>query len=426
MSTLSSIQPRVSAPAGVIVAGTLDTKSEEIAFVRDELRKHGFEAIIIDCGVLGAPALEPTISRADVARAGGTSIEELRSARNREVAIPTMIRGLEATLRHLLAEGRVLGYLGIGGGTNAAFASAAFKLLPFGLPKMLVSTVAAGDTRGFIGMKDVMLMHSVVDVLGLNRFLRSVLRQACAGMAGMVSEAAKRPSVTQSQRLMAGLTAFGSTTAAATRAWGTLANAGIEVLTFHARGVGGQAMESLVREGQIGAVLDLTITEIADELVGGIFSAGQDRLAAAAEAGIPQVILPGSIDMVNFGQLDTIPERFRGRKLVSHTPMSTLMRTTPDENAAMAVFVANKLNRSTGPTAVVLPLRGFSAYDAEGAPFFDPAADDAFRDTLVAHLNSCIPVKRVDAHINEPVCADTATALLLEMIDTVAMEKNVP
>ncbi len=399
---------------GIVIACTLDTKSEEIAFVRNELARHGLATIVIDCGVLGEPAIEASISRTEIALAGGTTIDALRQGRNREIAIPAMIRGLKSTIRRLDVEGQILGYLGVGGGTNAALASAAFRLLPFGLPKMLISTVAAGDTRPFIDIKDVVLVHSVVDILGLNHFLRGVLRRSCAALAGMVQEAAS-PAETNST-MMVGLTAFGSTTLAAMRVWAELTRSGLEVLTFHARGIGGRAMETLIREGEIRAVLDLTITEIADELVGGIFSAGPDRLSAAAEAGLPQVILPGSIDMVNFGAPPTVPERFHGRKFASHTPLTTLMRTTPEENAAMARFVANALNRALGPVTVLLPERGFSAYDVAGGPFHDPDADDAFRDELTAMLNSRIRVERIDAHINDAACAVRASQLLLDMI----------
>jgi uncharacterized protein (UPF0261 family) len=414
MSKHSEALPR----AGVVIACTLDTKSDEIGFVREELARRGLTAIVIDCGILGEPTIDASITRAEIAVAGSTTIDALREGRNREVAIPAMIRGLEVTIRRLHAEGRIAGYLGIGGGTNAALASAAFRLLPFGMPKMLVSTVAAGDTRPFIDIKDVVLVHSVVDILGLNGFLRGVLRRSCAALVGMIQEAASEPDATTSSAMMVGLTAFGSTTPAAMRAWTNLTQAGLEVLTFHARGIGGRAMETLIREGEIGAVLDLTITEIADELVGGIFSAGPDRLTAAGNAGLPQVILPGAVDMVNFGAPSTLPERFGGRKFVSHTPLSTLMRTTPAENAAMARFVAEALNRAGGPVAVLLPDKGFSAYDIAGGPFHDPDANAAFRDELIEQLDSRICVERIDAHINEPACAMRASQLLLDMIQT--------
>lgn len=411
----SSLRP------GVVIACTLDTKGAEVAFVRDELARHGLEAILLDCGILGEPSIEPTVSRTEIAEAGGHSLEDLREGRDRSVAIPAMISGLEVTMRRLVAEGKALGYLGIGGGTNAALASAAFRILPFGVPKMLVSTVAAGDTRGFIDIKDVLLFHSVVDILGLNDFLRGILRQACAGLAGIVRESAKDRAPTPTRSRMVGLTAFGSTTPAAMRIWQNLTDAGLEAMTFHARGTGGRAMEALIREGRFCGVLDLTITELADELVGGIFSAGPDRLTAAGEMGVPQVILPGSVDMVNFGARGTVPAQFEGRRFASHTPLSTLMRTTVDENEAMAKIVAQKLNQARGPVVVVLPERGFSAYDAEGAPFHDPDADAAFRDTLASALRPDIEVRRIDVHINEPACAALACRMLLDMLSNTRM-----
>lgn len=404
---------------GIVIAATLDTKSEEIQFVRDELAQFGLTAIILDCGVLGAPSIAADVSRDEIARAAGSSIEALREGRDRSVAIPAMIRGLEAALARLIAEGRVMGYLGVGGGTNAALASAAFRLLPFGLPKMLVSTVAAGDTRGFIDIKDVILVHSVVDILGLNGFLRGILRQSIAALAGAVHGMARlRENQGQDQDggNLISLTAFGSTTPAAMRICQDLAAAGYETVTFHARGTGGRAMEALIREGRFRASLDLTTTEVADEIVGGIFSATASRLSAAGAMGIPQLILPGSLDMVNFGAPETVPAAFKGRRFVSHTPLSTLMRTTSDENATMARFIAEKLNQALGPTEVLLPLRGFSAYDTEGAPFWDPEADAAFRDTLAAELKPGIPVHRIDAHINDPACAAEASRRLLGML----------
>lgn len=404
------------ATPGIVVAGTLDTKSAEIAYVRDQLIGHGLNVIIIDCGILGEPGIEATIDRGAVARAGGRSIDALRAGRSRELAIPTMIGGLETTVASLVKRGLVLGYLGLGGGTNASLAAAAFRQIPYGIPKMLISTVVSGDTRHIVGIKDVVLVHSVVDVLGLNGFLRERLGQACAALAGMVKNAVAREAMPE---MCVAMTTFGSTTPAAMHAWQTLSAQNIEVLSFHARGIGGQAMEALVRAGRVSAVLDLTITEIADEIAGGSLSAGPDRLSAAGEMGIPQVVLPGSIDMVNFGPRETVPEHFARRRLAYHSALTTLMRTTRRENEAIAMFVADKLNKARGPAAVVLPLRGFSAYDIEGGPFFDPEADEAFCSTLTEHLDPGIPVRRLDAHINDPQCVDVALSLLLGMgLDT--------
>jgi uncharacterized protein (UPF0261 family) len=412
-SSLSELVAQVA--PGVVLAGTLDTKSEEIGYVVEAMRRRGLATIVIDCGILGTPGMAATVDRESVARAAGCDLAALRHGRNREEAIPAMGRGLAAVLEALLATGKVRGFFGIGGGTGAALAAAAFRVLPFGLPKLLVTTVASGDTRPYVGMKDVVLIHSVVDVLGLNDFLRRLLRQAAAAMAALLAEG---PEARQAGRLCVGMTSYGSTTPAAMRAWENLTGRGFEVMTFHARGIGGQAMEELIRQDAVQAVLDLTTTEIADEIVGGINSAGPDRLTAAGRKALPQVVLPGAIDMVNFGARGSVPQRFAGRNLVFHTPYATLMRTTPSENVAMAEFMAERLNAARGPVTVVIPLRGFSAYDSEGAPFFDPEADRVFRETLAARLAPRIAVRCIDAHINDPACVDVATELLLEMIGT--------
>jgi uncharacterized protein (UPF0261 family) len=264
-------------------------------------------------------------------------------------------------------------------------------------------------------MKDVMLVHSVVDILGLNAFLEDVLVRAVTAFGALV--AAPPAAAVRTGRPCIGMTTFGSTTEGAMIAHDRLIG-DYDVLAFHARGIGGEAMEAFVREGRIQGVLDLTTTEVADELVGGICSAGPNRLSAAAETGVPQVVLPGAIDMVNFGPPATVPERFKGRTFTSHTPHATLLRTTAAENVAIAEFIATKLNRARGPVAVVLPLRGFSAYDIAGGPFFDPEADAAFCAALAARLSPAIPVERIDAHINDRAVIDRATALLIAMISS--------
>jgi uncharacterized protein (UPF0261 family) len=398
----------------IVIAATLDTKAEEVEFVRAALERRGRSVIVVDCGILGRAGARADVPREAVAQAGGSDLGSMQREQNRETAIPIMLRGLERVIADLFARGRVAGYLGLGGGTNAALAAAAFKALPFGVSKVLVSTVACGNTRPFVGTKDVVLFHSVVDILGLNHFLKSILTRAAAAIDAMIEE--RSAGEAERDEPCIAVTAFGSTTEAATQALGLLSANGFEVLTFHARGVGGEAMEEMIREGRVDAVLDLTTTEIADEVVGGICSAGPNRLEAAGERGIPQVVLPGAIDMVNFGPPATVPPAFRTRRLLAHTPHATLMRTTAEENAAIAAFVAAKLNAATGPTGVVLPLRGFSAYDREGGPFFDPVADAAFRSALTAQLKPHIRVRTVDAHINQPEVIRAASSLLLDLM----------
>lgn len=406
----------------VVIAATLDTKSVEIGHVVGEFERNGIATLVIDCGVLGEPGMSPAISREAVARSGGADIASLRAANDRAAAMRVMAAGLKVEVARLVATGAVAGFYGIGGGTNAAFAAAAFEVIPFGIPKMLVSTIAAGDTRPFVGIKDVVLVHTIVDILGLNAFSRGIIRQSVAGLAGMLN--AGDEDAGPQAAVCVGVTAFGATTAAAQAAGSRLEAEGLEVLTFHARGNGGRALETLVAEGRIQAVLDLTTTEIADEIVGGICSAGPDRLLAATARGLPQVVLPGAVDIVNFGPPHTVPERFSGRNLVSHTPNATLMRTTPDENRKIAEFIANRLNGATGPVAVLLPLRGFSDYDRAGAPFHDPAASEAFVSALTGTLRPGIQVVTIDAHINDPEVSAQACDILVDMIRKQTQERK--
>lgn len=400
--------------AGLLIPTSLDTKSEAVAYLRDRLRRHGVEVIVVDCGVLGTPGMTADVTREEIAGLAGTTIGELQDAADRETAIPTMILGLERLVGTMLQEGRIAGCLGLGGGTNAAFAAAVFDILPFGFPKMLVSTVASGNTASFVRGNDVLLFHSVVDVLGVNSILRLVLDRAAVAMAAMMREPAQP--VTRVSAPTVGMTVFGSTTLAALKAEELLVGAGHEVLPFHARGVGGQAMEALVRDGRIQAVLDLTTTEIADELVGGILSAGPQRLEAAGTAAIPQVVLPGAIDLVNFGPAATVPAVFSGRRFLAHSPHATLMRTTAEENCEIARFIARKLNAARGAVEVVIPMQGFSAYDRKGQPFHDPQADSAFREILAETLRPDIPVHVLDCHINDADCVTFALERLWALL----------
>ncbi len=412
---MSTAQASNAIRPGVVVAATLDSKSEQISFLRDALNALGIATIIVDCGVLGETGLTPTISRAEVAAAAGAEIEVLRTRRDRALAIATMVLGLQEVMRDLLRRNLVLGYLGVGGGTNAALAAAAFQVMPFGLPKVLLSTNASGQTRPIVGTKDVVLINSVVDVLGLNPFLRDMLGRSAVIMAGQLRNPPAE-NLSPREKCSVAITTFGCTTQAAEIASELLNAAGHEVLGFHARGTGGEAAEVFLREGRAGAILDLTTTEIADEVVGGVGSAGPTRLTTAGALGIPQLVLPGALDVINFGPPETVPAKFAGRTLLAHTPIATLMRSSPEENVGIAEVMAERLNRAQGPVAVLLPMQGFSAYDHEGAPFHDPIADTAFCDALTRRLDSHIMVEVIDAHINDFRTMDRAVAMLLGML----------
>ncbi|TWB08696.1 uncharacterized protein (UPF0261 family) [Rhizobium sp. ERR 1071] len=400
---------------GVVIATTLDTKQSEIVLLLGAFERHGLGCILIDCGVLGSTSMTPSISASQIAALAGSDLEDLRRRQDREAALQVMMTGLSLCLDALVGRGLVRGFFAMGGGTNTALASAAFARLPYGLPKLLVATTVSGDMSRIVDAKDVVLVHSVVDILGTGEYLRALLGRSAAVMKTLVAEA-ETPHENPAS-VCVGITAFGSTTLAANAAFERFRAAGLDALVFHARGSGGRAAETFIRDGHIDLMLDLTTTEIADEVVGGRLSAGPGRLDAAVEKAIPQVILPGAIDMVNFGPLETVPARFHGRNFIRHTPSTTLMRTSASEAADVARFIAGKLEGARSPVVAIIPMRGFSAYDAEGAPFFDPAADRAFIDTFEQALRRDIPVIKIDAHINDPAVSELAADTLLQLAE---------
>jgi uncharacterized protein (UPF0261 family) len=407
----------------VALVGTLDTKGPDYAFLAGRLRAAGAEVIVVDAGT-GTPAgISPDIPAEQVAAAAGTTVEALRSAGDRGAAVTAMGRGAAAVVGQLAADGRVDGVLAAGGSGGSSIAAQVMAALPVGLPKLLVSTMASGDVAPYVGAKDVCLMYSVVDVAGINRISRLVLGNAAAAMAGMVlarareREQAGADGEDPGERPLVAASMFGVTTPAVETARARLTELGYEVLVFHATGGGGRALEALAEARLLAGVLDMTTTELADDLVGGVLSAGPDRLTAAGAAGLPQVIAPGALDMVNFGPPDTVPERFAGRLLYEHNPTVTLMRTTAGEMAELGARIGRKAAAATGPTEVFWPDRGVSALDADGQAFFDAGADAACRDALAGELGAAgQALHRVDAHLNDPAFADAMAGRLHQMI----------
>jgi uncharacterized protein (UPF0261 family) len=398
----------------VAIIGTLDTKGAEFAFLRDRIHAAGVGSFSVDCGVLGEPCYPPEVVAAEVARAGGTSLTALAQTRDRGEAIAVMAHGAAAIARALHAEGRIHGLIGMGGSAGTTIGTAAMRALPVGVPKVMVSTMASGDTRPYVDTKDVCMMYSVVDIAGLNRLSRRILANAAAAIAGMVSAP---PLAGEADKPLIGATMFGVTTPCVTRARELLEAAGYEVLVFHATGTGGRAMEGLARDGFLAGILDLTTTELADELVGGVLSAGPDRLETAGRLGLPQVVAPGALDMVNFGPPETVPERFRGRLFYQHNPTVTLMRTTPEENAELGRIIGKKLHEARGPLVVLLPKRGVSALNRDGQPFFDPGATEALFRELRAALGDAGRCIELDCHINDPEFAEAAARAMIEALE---------
>ena len=395
----------------VILIATLDTKGEEAGFVRDELEKRGMSVCLIDAGIMGNPTIPADITSDDVLRSAGTTLAAVRAKGDRGEAVTLAAAGVSAIARRLYAEGKVAGILGLGGSAGTTIATAAMRTLPFGIPKLMISTLASGQVRPFVGPRDIMMFHSVTDISGLNRISRSILGRAAAAMAGMLNSPT---SVDRSQdRPILTATMFGVTTPCVETARAMAESMGYEVLVFHAVGTGGEAMESLVGDSLAVGVLDITTTEWADELVGGVLSAGPQRLDAAGKRGVPAIVVPGCLDMANFGERQSVPEKYAHRNLYIHNPQVTLMRTSVEECRRLGEILAQKLNRYRGPVTVLLPTRGISIISTEGQPFHDPAADAALFDTLTQQLSPTIQVKRLDTAINDPAFATACAESLL-------------
>jgi len=396
----------------IAVIAALDTKGAEFAFLKAEIEKCGCRALVVDTGVLDVPAFAPDVARQQVAAAGGASLTDLQSKRDRGEAMAVMTRGVAAVVARLHSEGKIHGIIAMGGSGGTAVGTSAMRALPVGFPKLMVSTVASGDTSGYVGTTDITMMPSVVDVAGLNRISRTIFTNAAGAICGMVlgevASGADKPLIAASM--------FGNTTPAVEHARGLLEARGYEVLVFHATGTGGRTLESLVDGGYIAGTLDMTTTEWADEICGGVFRAGPERLEASARAGIPTVVVPGCLDMCNFWAIDTVPEHYRERNLYQWNPNITLMRTTPEENARLGEIFATKLNAATGPVTVLIPCGGFSQLDSPGQPFSWPEADDAFISALKDRLRSGIPVIEMEQNINDPEFSGKAAETLLAML----------
>lgn len=397
----------------IVIIGTLDTKDEEIAFARDVITEQGLDVHIVDTGVVGESAFVPDTTNEAVAEAAGTTLQELREEADRGEAIEAMGDGAARIATRLYEEGDLEGAFGLGGSGNTSIATTAMRALPYGIPKVMVSTMASGDTQPYVESRDIMMLYSVADIEGLNQLSRRVIANAALAMTGMV---ANEPDIETEDKPTVGITMFGVTTPCAQQARAHLEEMGYETIVFHATGTGGRAMENLVEQGVIDGVLDLTTTEWADELVGGVLTAGPGRLEAAGRTGTPQVVSTGALDMVNFGPMEGVPEEFRDRSLHVHNPQVTLMRTTVEECAELGRIIAEKLNEATGPTALALPLGGVSMLAVEGEDFHNPEADEALFDALRENLDEGIELLELETDINDEEFARTIAGKLDEYV----------
>ena len=398
----------------VCIVGTMDTKGIEFAFIKEQIESTGVSTCVINTGILGDPQLTPDLSADEVAQAGGSSLKALRDEGDRGNSVAVMAQGAAALVAEKHAAGEIDGIISLGGSAGTTIGTTAMQAVPVGVPKIMVSTLASGDTSPYVQSKDICMMYSVVDIAGINRLSRQILANAAGAIVGMVN--AEAPADTAADKPLIAATMFGVTTPCVTKARELLEDAGYEVLVFHATGTGGQAMEDLVKGGFLAGVLDVTTTELADELVGGILSAGPDRLEAAGESGLPQVVAPGALDMVNFGPPDTVPEDFSDRLFYQHNPTVTLMRTTAEETAELGRIMARKLSEAQGPTTVIIPTQGVSAIDKTGQPFDSPEARTAWSENLKAHIGDNVKIIEMDAHINDDEFATKLAETLLANI----------
>ena len=395
----------------IAVLGTFDTKGPEHAFLAEVIRSRGHTPLLINVGCLGAPTLTPDVPAEEVARHGGDNWRSILARKDRGESVSLMGRGAAVLLAELAAAGKIQGVVSLGGGGGTAIATAGMRALPVGFPKVMVSTLASGQTAPYVGVTDITMMPAIVDVSGVNRVSRTIFTNAAGAICGMVEARARAGGAAPADdKPLIVASMFGNTTACVTEAKRILEAAGFETLVFAATGNGGRAMESLIASGMVAGVLDVTTTEWADELVGGVLTAGPTRLDAAAAARVPAIVTPGCLDMVNFGERASVPAKFAGRNFYQHNAQVTLMRTTPAECVELGRILAEKLNRYQAPVTFLIPRRAISVISAPGKPFHDPESDDALFAAIRAGLRPGIPVIELDVEINDPAysraCAD--------------------
>lgn len=406
-------------PEAIAVLATLDTKGAEAAFIRDQLAKLGSRGLLVDVGVVGEPFVEPDISRADVAKAGGTTIDALLANPSRETAAPIMAEGATVLLRERLERGEIHGVLGLGGLQGTALATQVMRALPYGLPKVMVSTVASGDTSAYVDIKDVTMMFSVSDILGLNAFSRRIFANAAGAVHGMARVEAAREREVARDKPVVGMSNLGVLTRGAQKAIEFFEAAGYEVIVFHAVGSGGRAMEQMMKEGLLDGVFDYALGEIADEHFEGLRAGGPERLTVAGKLGIPQVVCPGGAE--HLGVLvdppNTIPERYANHRHVFHNPVVFVPRLGAQEMVELAADIAERLKHTQGQAAFVMPLGGTGSYAMEGGPLRDPEADRAFFDALSEKLPPTIEIVKRDTHAEDPAFVRECVDRLVAMVD---------
>ncbi len=401
--------------ATIAVLGTLDTKGDEHNFIAELIRENGDKTLLIDVGILESPKVKPDISRDEILRSAGIDLAKIIERKDRGEAVAAMMKAAPNFVSQLVEQKKIDGIISLGGSGGTAIGTAVMRALPVGFPKVMVSTIASGNVSQYVGVKDIVMFPSIVDVSGLNRISRQIFTRAAGAICGMVH--AKPAAISDKPIIVASM--FGNTTTCVEHARKLLEAKGYEVLVFHATGTGGKTMESLIESGMVTGVLDITTTEWADELVGGMLGAGPTRLEAAARKGVPAIVTPGCLDMVNFSSPETIPAKFSGRNFYPHNPQVTLMRTTPEECAQLGKILAEKVNLSTGPVTVLLPKSAISVISAAGQKFHDAAADTALFGAIKSNLRNDIELIEMDCAINDAIFSEACVNALLKNINSI-------
>lgn len=398
----------------IAIVGTFDSKADEFNFLKSVIEKNGLETLMIDVGVFDSK-IKADITNEDVATAAGESIRNIIDKKDRAFATSTLARGIKTLLPKLFKEGKFQGIISLGGSGGTSIATAGMREIPVGVPKVMVSTLAGGSNiESYVGTSDIVMFPSIVDVAGLNSISIEIFTNAANAICGMV-KLIKDKDVKHKPHIAA--TMFGVTTPCINHAMKYLEDRGYEVLVFHATGTGGKTMESLIKQGFFDGVLDITTTELCDELVGGILSAGPNRLEAAGECRVPQIVSVGALDMVNYGPKNTVPKKYINRNLYEHNPSITLMRTNLEENKQLGKILAEKLNKAKGDTVLMLPLKGVSAIDDEGQPFYGPEENDVLFSTIKENINNNIELIEMDNNINDKEFAEKAAQKLIDLIE---------
>lgn len=402
----------------IAIAGTFDTKGDEYKYVKELVEKLGLNTLMIHTGVF-EPKFKPDISNKEVAAAAGHDIDQIIKKKDRALATEKLSEGMKKIVPELYKDGKFDGILSFGGSGGTSMVTPAMRSLPIGVPKVMVSTMASGNVSQYVGTSDIVMMPSIVDVAGLNKISKTIFKNAVLAICGMVKMQSDLEEDIEDKHPLVAATMFGVTTKCVTYAKNYLENRGYEVLVFHATGTGGRTMEALINAGFFKGVLDLTTTEWCDQIVGGVLAAGSERCEAAPKNKVPQVVSVGALDMVNFGPYDTVPEKFKNRNLYKHNPTVTLMRTTKDENIQIGQTIADKLNMATNKTSLFIPLKGVSAIDAEGQPFYGPEEDNILFETLKDKVNrDKIEVIEMNNNINDKEFAEAAAQKLIDYMES--------